>query len=101
MTYTYTVTLRPYGDDPNAGIVQIDPVARYGYWEHRDGTEGGGLWFQPQCANPTANGAGMVAGKPIPDGPLELIDYDGDFELPARVIKALRNAGYFLDEQYF
>lgn len=82
MTYTYTVTLRPYGDDINAGIVRIDPVARYGYWEHRDGTEGGGLWFQPTGDT------------------LELTDYDGDFELPRRVIKALRDAGYILDHYF-
>ena len=45
MTYNFTVTLRPDGDAPDAGTVLIDPAAHYGYWEHRDGSEGGGLWF--------------------------------------------------------
>lgn len=87
-TYNFTITLRPYGDDPNVGIVQIDPAARYGYWEHRDGTEGGGLWFEPQCAQPT------------PGGTLELADYDGAFALPRKVIAALRAAGFTVTEDF-
>ena len=81
MPYTYTLTLHPYGDNPDAGIVQIDPAARYGYWEYHNGAEGGGLWFQP--ANPDTAA-----------GPLELVDYDGAYFLPVSVVRALREAGF-------
>ena len=86
MSYSFTVTLRPWGTDPNKGQVSIDPVARYGYWERKDGSEGGGLWFEP-CAT----------GGP---GRLELIDYDGAFSLPRAVYAALRDAGYVMDESF-
>lgn len=78
--YSFTVTLRPYGDDPNAGIVQIDPQARYGYWEFKDGCEGGGLWFES-----------------TEDG-LMLTDFDGHYDLPHQVYRALTEAGFKLDE---
>jgi hypothetical protein len=85
--YKFDVTLQPYapkaGQLPaELGIVGIDTAARYGYWEYRDGSEGGGLWFEP-------------AGRT-----LELIDYDGAFELPRAVVAALRAAGYILDETF-
>jgi hypothetical protein len=88
MPYNYTITLRPYGHDRDAGIVQIDPDARYGYWEYRNGSEGGGLWFQP--ANPDTAA-----------GPLELVDYDGSYYLPAPVVIALREAGIVIDSEDF
>ena len=78
--YSFTVTLRPYGDDPNAGIVQIDPVARYGYWEFKDGCEGGGLWFEST------------------EGGLMLTDFDGHYDWPHQVYRALTEAGFKLDE---
>lgn len=87
MSYNFTQTLHPYGDSPDAGIVKLDPAARYGYWEYRNGSEGGGLWFQP--ANPDTAA-----------GPLELVDYDGAYYLPAPVIVALREAGIVMDDDF-
>ncbi len=57
------------------GKVFIDTVAQYGYWERRDGSEGGGLWFEDK----------------------EMVDYDGAYELPIKVEQALREAGYSVD----
>lgn len=88
MTYNYTLTLHPYGNSPDAGIVKLDPAARYGYWEYRNGSEGGGLWFQP--ANPDTT-----------TGPLELVDYDGAYYLPGPVVIALREAGIVIDSEDF
>jgi hypothetical protein len=82
MPYTYTMTLRPYGGSPDAGIVRIDTEARYGYWEHRNGSEGGGLWFEPT-------------------GPLQLVDYDGHYYLPAPVVRALLAAGVVVEPEFF
>lgn len=65
------------------GKVQIDRAARYGYWEHPDGTEGGGLWFD------AAEGDA-----------LELIDFDGAYELPPSVVACLRANGYEVDETF-
>ena len=75
MAYNFTITLRPYGDAPDAGTVLIDPAARYGYWERRDGSEGGGLWFDHDAPG------------------LLLVDYDGAFDLPRAVWAALRAHG--------
>ena len=75
-TYNFTTTLKPYGDAPTAGILEIDPVALYGYFEMRDGSEGGGLWFDRNES-----------------GALRVIDYDAVFELSTAVIKALDAAG--------
>lgn len=41
MDYNHSITLHPYGNDPEKGIVGIDPESLHGYWERRDGTEGG------------------------------------------------------------
>lgn len=76
--YNYTITLHPYGDSPDRGVVRIDPQARYGYWEYKSGAEGGGLWFEPAKENPNV---------------LSLYDYDGAYSLPPRVVGALRVAG--------
>jgi hypothetical protein len=81
--YNFTQTLHPYGNNPEAGIVQIDPAAQYGYWERKDGSEGGGLWFAQDT-----------------QGELELIDYDGAAELPRAVVQALRAAGFMLDDSF-
>jgi len=81
--YTFDVTLHPWGEDPNLGVVKIDTAARYGYWEHKDGTEGGGLWFD-----------GSLGSL------LELVDFDGYYMLPRSVVDALRKAGYILDETF-
>lgn len=81
-TYNFTMTLRPYGTDPDRGVVAIDGEARYGYWEWSNGTEGGGLWFDEA------------------DGQLYLTDYDGAVALPKRVITALREAGFEVDSDF-
>jgi len=80
MQHDYTVTLHPYGQEPGRGIVQISPSTHYGYFELRDGSEGGGLWFEPG-----------------PQG-LELVDFDGQYSLPRKVSDALRAHGYTVDE---
>jgi len=60
----------------------IDPVAKYGYWERSDGSEGGGLWFE------TMDG---------PSQQLELIDYDGRGCLPKTIIAEIRALGVHVD----
>lgn len=83
MTYQFTTKLNPWGDNPECGTVGIDEDALYGYWEHKDGSEGGGLWFDR-----------------LSDGRLNLIDYDGDYMLPKPVIDALRLAGFVVDSDF-
>lgn len=83
MIYQFTVNLKPWGDNPERGSVGVDEDALYGYWEHKDGSEGGGLWFSHS-----------------EDGPLDLIDYDGDYMLPKAVIDALRLAGFRVDADF-
>lgn len=78
MKHWYTVTLYPYGHTVGAGIIEISPSTHYGYWEFKDGTEGGGLWFE---------------GK-------ELVDFDGHYLFPASIVKVLRDNGYTLDESF-
>jgi hypothetical protein len=79
--YNFTITLNPYG--PGWGVVKIDPDRQYGYWEHKDGSEGGGLWFT------------RPAGE---TGDLELSDYDGTSDyLPASIVRALRAAGFTVE----
>lgn len=77
--YNFTVELR----SPKGHFIQIDTAQKYGYWEHPDGAEGGGLWFSPYLG-----------------GTLELTDYDGTYELHASIVGALRDAGYHLDESF-
>lgn len=81
--YNFTITLYPFGTEPGRGIVKIDPAARYGYFEHRDGSEGGGLWFEQE------------------DGePLALVDYDGVFSIPHQILAALRAQGITAGPEY-
>ena len=81
MDYKYNITLHPWGTE--YGAVQIDTDARYGYWERRDGSEGGGLWFETTS-----------------ERCLELLDFDGAFMLPRSVVSALRAAGFVLDDTF-
>ena len=78
MTYNFTqvVTTQHYD-------VKVDPEQRYGYFEHHTlgDLRGGGLWFHH-----------------LPDGSLELIDYDGTTELPSEVFHALRSMGHHVDD---
>lgn len=71
--------------------VQVDTESQYGYFEHDElGDEsGGGLWFEQSAEKDT-------------DGnfKLELMDYDGVSELPKSVIKALREMGFIVGENF-
>lgn len=62
--------------------VQVDTAACYGWFEHEElGDEcGGGLWFERH------------------DLVLDLVDYDGTFELPKAVIDGLRSEGFTVEE---
>ena len=63
--------------------VEVDSANRYGYFEHNIHGGGGGLWFE--CSE---------------DGKLELIDYDGVFELPGPVIDILREGGFIVGKEF-
>ena len=56
-------------------LVEVDTEAKYGYFENQNSGGGGGLWFELQDDTKE----------------LELVDYDGVFELPKDVAKALRD----------
>ena len=79
--YHYTQSARQPG---SKWKVYIDPVSLYGFFEHDDEGEGGGLWFE----------------KHQDDGKLELVDYDGAFELPMSVIKSIKSLGHLVDEVF-
>lgn len=64
--------------------IKIDTLALYGYFERNSDGEGGGLWFD----------------RDGPNGMVELMDYDGVSCLPQSIVKALRDAGYYLDETF-
>jgi hypothetical protein len=82
--YNFTIKLHPWADVPNSGIVEIDPVALYGYFERKDGSEGGGLWFDRHWKT----------------NHLNLVDFDGMYVLPMKVITALRAAGVIVDVDF-
>lgn len=65
--------------------VQVDPVAKYGYFEHitRGDDSAGGLWFEQDGEH------------------VNLTDYDGVYELPKSVAEALRELGYVVDGETF
>lgn len=67
-----------FGEVNGQGSVGIDVEAKYGFWEARDGAEGGGLWF---------------------DDYMQLIDYDGAAYLPKRVVYLLNLIGYIPDSE--
>ena len=81
--YNFTIKLHPYGTSPDVGIIEVDPVALYGYFERKDGSEGGGLWFD------RAEG-----------DTLELVDYDGVATLPKAIIECLRHNGATVDADF-
>ena len=86
MKHNYTVKLFPYGTQAGRGIVEVSPSTLVGYWEHKDGTEGGELTFE------RVETRGSVT--------LELTDFDGDYELPGKVIEALRDAGFIVSDDF-
>jgi len=65
--------------------IKIDEGALYGYFEHDELGEdcGGGLWFE------------RLAG-----GVMALSDFDGVFELPAKVKAALIAKGIIVSEDF-
>lgn len=87
-SYNFDTILFPWGHEH--GEVGIDSAALYGYWERKDGSEGGGLWFSRE----------LIGGRLDQKGPLELMDFDGAFELPKSVVSALISAGVVLDETF-
>jgi len=72
MSYNFTLTKKV-----GKWEVNIDPEAMYGYFEHDDFGEGGGLWFNEAK---------------------ELVDYDGVMILPKNVEQAIHEAGYKLED---
>ena len=80
-TYNFT-TLHT---NEHGAVVQVDDAAKYGYFDRKDGSEGGGLWFDV---------------SPLGTKGLELVDYDGASDLPTRVINALTTAGYHVDPSF-
>jgi hypothetical protein len=58
--------------------VAISPSSNYGYFEHDTSGRSGGLWFKAKA----------------------LTDYDGVFELPREVVKALRSEGYRVASEF-
>jgi hypothetical protein len=84
--HNYTIKLFPYGTQAGRGIVEVSPSTLFGYWEIKDGTEGGGLWFD------RVETRGSVT--------LELIDFDGNYQLPGKVVEALRDAGFIVSEDF-
>ena len=67
--------------------IQIDTDAHYGYFERDDGECSGGLWL-------------AATADPDITQSLELVDFDGTFELPKPVLKALRDAGFGAGEDF-
>jgi hypothetical protein len=55
--------------------IDIDSERQYGFFEHDDYGEGGGLWFVDNM----------------------LVDYDGVYELPDNVIKGIEDLGFNAD----
>ena len=71
--------------------IGIDTAAGYGYFTKRDGSEGGGLWFERVD----------VIGKTGIAGCLELVDYDGVIALPMHVyLKLLDQPNLIIDEAF-
>lgn len=67
--------------------VGIDTAQDYGYFERNSDGSGGGLWFDSAYEN----GVNVDCG---------LKDYDGWAVLPKEVIRALRDNGIMVDEDF-
>jgi hypothetical protein len=80
MTTAYTFDRR--FNSARGNSIGIDSQALYGYWERRDGSEGGGLWFERR------------------DGKLALVDYDGTACLGQSIVDALRENGVIADSEF-
>lgn len=75
--YNWDITLKT----DKGGEILIDTQARYGYWEWPSGIEGGGLWFDKET------------GKTLEDS-------DGYWCLPMQFVRALREAGFILGDEW-
>jgi hypothetical protein len=64
--------------------VSVDEKAMYGFMENVNSGSGGGLWFEKLEGSET----------------LDLTDFDGLYELPADVTKALRQMDINVDEDF-
>lgn len=58
--------------------IAIDKAAQYGYFENMNSGGGGGLWFEQN----------------------RMSDFDGVFELPKDVIKAIRQLGFTVPRDF-
>lgn len=79
--HNYTIDL-----STSKWTIQVSPSTNYGYFERNSGPDGGtsgGLWFAIND-----------------EGKRELVDYDGVYALPQQIVKALRDAGYYLDSTF-
>lgn len=85
--YTFDTIIRPWGSNPDRGVIGIDSAALYGYFERKDGSEGGGLWFQKTWDK-------------VDGDCLELIDFDGMYALPFAIVDALRASGVIVDADF-
>jgi hypothetical protein len=81
--YTFDTIIHPWGALPDHGVIGIDSANLYGYFERKDGSEGGGLWFYRNAS-----------------GQLELIDFDGLAALPGTIASALREHGVIVDSDF-
>ena len=68
--------------------IGIDPDHQYGGWYETYDLESGGDRFYAECVLETAHDE---------DGSVRLVGYDGCFELPDFIIKALEEKGVIID----
>lgn len=80
MSYNFTQSTRQ-----GSWEIHVDPDARYGYFENVVNGGEGGLWFDVE------KGTGPK---------LELIDFDGFYELPLAVVEALRSFGHIVGDEF-
>lgn len=71
--------------------IEVDEASRYGYFEHDEYGEGGGLWF---------GFAHDENGELTSDTRLHLEDYDGVSMLPKDVASGLEQLGYVVGEDF-
>lgn len=75
-------TATEYKFDLTGSRFGIDTTALYGYWDRKDGSEGGGLWLSR------------------PNVDLVLTDFDGATCLPLAIVGALRAAGVVVSDDF-
>jgi hypothetical protein len=76
-------TATAYNFDLTGPRFGIDTAALYGFWERKDGTEGGELRFDR-----------------LASGALDLTDFDGAYALPLAIVGALRSAGVRVSDDF-